>query len=70
MAAANCPEAATEVANTGAKIADSRYWKSSVPAQRAASKYCRQMFGPRPAVGQYRVWRGSFRCGAECQEGR
>ena len=59
-AAAHCPVTATKVANAGAKIADSRYWKSSVPARRAASKYYRQAFRVRPADGQYRIWHRSF----------
>jgi hypothetical protein len=63
MAAARCPEAATEVANAVAKITDSRYWKSSLPTRCAASRYCQQMFGLRPADSKDRIQRRSFRCG-------
>jgi hypothetical protein len=52
MAAAHCPLAATEVSNAAAKTTNSRYWKSSLPARCAASKYYRQMFGLRPADGK------------------
>ena len=55
MAAANCAVAATEVATDVVKITDSRYWKSSLLARYAVSKYCQQMFGRRRADGKDRI---------------
>jgi hypothetical protein len=46
--------------NAAAKTANSHYWKSSLPARCAASRYCQQMFGLRPANGKNRTWRRSF----------
>jgi hypothetical protein len=41
----NANIAPTSFPNAAAKTANSRYWKSSLPAWSAASRYCQQMFG-------------------------
>jgi hypothetical protein len=55
VAAANCALVATEEATDAVKITDSRYCKSSLLVRCAASRYCQQMFGRRPADGKDRI---------------